>query len=62
MDKDVCGMYIGIVAIEKNNAICSDKWMDLEIIILSKSSYKEKDRYPMLALLWNLKYDTQKNK
>ena len=34
-------------------------WIDLEIIILSKISQKEKDKYRMLSLnMWNLKYDT----
>ena len=33
-------------------------WMDLEIILLSKVSQKEKDKYHMISLLWNLKYDT----
>ena len=33
-------------------------WMDLEIILLSKLSQKEKDKYHMISLLWNLKYDT----
>ena len=33
-------------------------WIDLEIIILSKVSQKEKDKYHMLSLnMWNLKYD-----
>ena len=35
-------------------------WMDLEIIILSEVSQKEKDRYHMRSrtYMWNLKYDT----
>ena len=34
-------------------------WMDLGIIILSKVSQKEKDKYHMISLnMWNLKYDT----
>ena len=34
-------------------------WMQLEIIILSEVSQKEKDRYHMISLImWNLKYDT----
>ena len=33
-------------------------WMDLEIIILSEVSQKEKDKYHMISLMWNLKYDT----
>ena len=31
-------------------------WMDLEIIIVSEASQKEKDKYHMLSLMWNLKY------
>ena len=30
-------------------------WMDLEIIILSEVSQKEKDKYCMLTHIWNLK-------
>ena len=30
-------------------------WMDLEIIIVSEASQKEKDKYHMLSLMWNLK-------
>ena len=34
-------------------------WVQLEIIILSKVSQKEKDKYYMLSLyVWNLKYGT----
>ena len=33
--------------------------MDLEIIILSEVSQKEKDRYHMISLTWNLKYETK---
>ena len=32
--------------------------MDLEIIIISKVSQKEKDEYHMMSHTWNLKYDT----
>ena len=32
-------------------------WMDLEIIILSRISQTEKDKYDM-TYMWNLKYDT----
>ena len=42
--------------IEWNNAICNN----LEIIILSEVSQKEKDKYHMIPLMWhNLKYDTK---
>ena len=33
-------------------------WMDLEIIILSKVSQKEKDILYDTTYMWNLKYDT----
>ena len=33
-------------------------WIQLEIIILSEVSQKEKDKYYMISLMWNLKYDT----
>ena len=29
-------------------------WMDLEIIILSEVSQKEKDKYHMIALTWGI--------
>ena len=32
-------------------------WMDLEITILSEISQIEKDKYHMISLIWNLKYD-----
>ena len=62
MDKeDICGVYTGIVAVEKNNAICSNKWMELKKIIPSQLSHKEKDRYHTIALLQNLKYNTNEH-
>ena len=33
-------------------------WMDLEIIILSEVSQREKDKYHTISYMWNLKYDT----
>ena len=33
-------------------------WIDLEIIILSEISQKEKDKYHMISHIWNLKYNT----
>ena len=33
-------------------------WMQLEMIILSEVSQKEKDKYHMIKHMWNLKYDT----
>ena len=35
--------------------------MDLEIILLSKVSQKEKDKYHKISLMRNLKYDTNDN-
>ena len=36
-------------------------WMDLEIIILSSVSQKEKDKCNDIIYMWNLKYDTNKH-
>ena len=37
-------------------------WMDLEIIILCEVSQIEKDKYHMIAHMWNLKnYETETN-
>ena len=37
-------------------------WMDLEIIILSKVSQKEKDKYYMISLIYRiLKYETNEH-
>ena len=34
-------------------------WVDLEIIILSETSQKEKDKYHIISfIMWNLKHDT----
>jgi len=35
--------------------------MDLEIIILSEVSQKEKDKYHDITYVWNLKYDTNEH-
>ena len=56
MDKeDVVHIYNGILF--TNYAILAT-WMDLEIIILSEVSQKEKDKYHMISHIWNLKYNT----
>ena len=51
-------MYIYIYSIEYYSAIKKNeimpfaaKWMDLEIIILSEVSQKEKDKYHMISLV-----------
>ena len=36
-------------------------WMDLEIIMLSKVSQKEKDKYHMISLTCGIKNKTQMN-
>ena len=54
MDKeDVVYIYNGILLSHKKNEIMSfaATWMDLEIIILSKVSQKEKDKYHMVSLI-----------
>ena len=52
MDKeDVVHIYNGILAIKKNNIMpFAATWMDLEIIILSETNQKEKDKRHMLSL------------
>ena len=45
-------------AIKENEIMPSvATWVDLEIIILSQVSQKEKDKYH-ITYIWNLKYDT----
>ena len=54
MDKeDVAHIYNGILLSHKKNEIMAfaTTWMDLEIIILSEVSQKEKDKYPMISLI-----------
>ena len=54
MDKeDVVHIYNGILLGHKKNEIMpfAATWMDLEIIILSKVSQKEKDKYHMISLI-----------
>ena len=39
-------------AIKKNEIMpCAETWTDLEIIILSEVSQKEKDKYHMMSLI-----------
>ena len=54
MDKeDVIHIYNGILLSHKKNEIMpfAATWMDLEIIILSEVSQKEKDKYHMISLI-----------
>ena len=46
-------------AIKKNEITpFATTWMELETLILSEVSQKEKDKYHMISHMWNLKYDT----
>ena len=48
-------------AMKKNEIMpLAATWMDLEIIILSEVSQKEKDKYH-ITYMWNLKYDTNEH-
>ena len=53
MDEDVVHIYNGILLGHKKNKIMpfAATWMDLEMIILSKVSQKEKHKYYMLSLI-----------
>ena len=54
MDKDVVHIYNGLLLIhtQKNEIIpFAATWMQLEIIILSKESQKEKTKYCMISLV-----------
>ena len=47
MDKeDIVHIYNGILAIKRNETgSCVETWMDLETVIQSKGSQKEKNKY-----------------
>ena len=53
MDKDGVHIYNGILLSHKMNEIMPYEatWMELEMIILSKISQKEKDKYHMISLM-----------
>ena len=56
MDKDVVYTNNRILLSHKKNGTMpfSATWMDLEIIILSEIRQKEKDKYHMISIMWNL--------
>ena len=50
--KDVVHIYNGLLAIKMNEIMpFAATWMDLEIIILSEVSQKEKDKYHVISLI-----------
>ena len=53
-------VYNGKLLIHSKNEIVpfAATWMDLDSIILSEVSQKEKDKYHDIAYMWNLKKDT----
>ena len=59
MDKEgVVYIHSGIIFSHKKDEIkpFAAKWIQLEMIILSKVSQREKDKYSMISLnTWNLK-------
>ena len=63
MDKeDVAHTGNGILlSYKKNEMPFAATWMQLEIIILSEVSQKEKDKCHMILHLWNLKSDTNES-
>ena len=56
--KNVVHTYNGILLGHKKDKIMSfaATWMQLEIVILSEVSQKEKGKYHMISYIWNLKY------
>ena len=61
--EDVVYIYNGVLLSHKKNEIMSfaATWMDLEMIILSVVSQKEKDKCHIISLIWNLKYNTNEH-
>ena len=58
--EDVVHIYSGILFNHKKNKITpfTATWMQLEIIMLSEVSQKEKDKYHGITYMWDLKYGT----
>ena len=60
-----CGIYTqwNTTQPQKNNEIrpFAATWMELEILILSEVSQKEKDKYHMISLISVIQYKAQRN-
>ena len=55
MDKEVVHIHNGILAIKRNTfESVLMRWMNLETIIQSEVSQKEKDKYRILTHIWKL--------
>ena len=50
--------YNGILLSHKKVVPFAATWIQLEIIILTEVSQKEKDKYHMISHIWKLKYNT----
>ena len=54
-------IYNGILAIKRNEIeLFLVRWMDLETVIQSEVSQKEKNKYCILTYIWNLKKKKKK--
>ena len=57
MDKeDIVFIHNGLLLSNKKNEIMpfAATWMQLDVIILSEVSQKEKDKYRMISLIWGI--------
>ena len=55
MDKDVAHIYNVILAIKRNETeLFVVRWMDLETVIQSEVSQKEKNKYHMLTHIYGI--------
>ena len=53
--EDVAHIYNGILAIKRNEIVpFAEMWMDLETVIQRQVSKKEKNKYSIISLMWNL--------
>ena len=54
-NEDMVHIYNGMLAIKKNEIMLfAATWMDMEIIILSEVSQKEKNKYQMLTHIYGI--------